>query len=47
MTIALQFGRRAFPIPPNKFNLGPVSGEPDRCYGGMAFQMKFGEMTLQ
>jgi cathepsin D len=46
MTIALKFGKRAFPISPNIFNLGPVHGQPNRCYGGMAFQSKFGEKTL-
>lgn len=40
MTIALEFGGTAFPISPNIFNLGPVYGQPNRCYGGMAFQSK-------
>lgn len=46
MTIALQFGRRVFPISPSKFNLGPVESDPSRCYGGIASQSKFSRFWI-
>ncbi len=46
-TIALKFGGTAFPISPDIFNLGPVGDQSNRCYGGIAFQSKIGEKTIQ
>lgn len=46
MTIALKFGKRAFPIAPSIFNLGPVNGQPNRCYGGMASQSKIARFWI-